>query len=306
MRLKLYYSLNSEFLRRVKLEYHRFLLCDNMGGKNKQNEAKSGTQLSKEDRKREQNRISQRCLREKRLLQLRQVASVEKAIQFSTSSDGDQNLKIKQLTAQLLEVTEQNKKLSDALLLMRKKFLSLGATATMAAGLFPFLSFLLSCLARFGSLHCVLNSLKESLELMLSIEDGIFNDILGLGEVSSDQDAAESRTALAQTQLASPTGEAQVDKSNDDMEIHSNESSRTNPCAELEPGTVPADTGIRLVITDDISISPQRIDSINGETIGISQDTLVTESIDSWFLDSCSRQLLTPCKIDTRFSENKP
>jgi hypothetical protein len=65
-----------------------------MGGKNKQNEAASGIQLSKEDRKREQNRISQRCLREKRLLQLRQVASAEKAIQFSTSSDGDQNLKI--------------------------------------------------------------------------------------------------------------------------------------------------------------------------------------------------------------------
>jgi hypothetical protein len=56
------------------------------------------------------------CLREKRLLQLRQVTSVEKAIQFSTGSDGDQNLKIKHLAAQLLEVTEQNKKLSDALL----------------------------------------------------------------------------------------------------------------------------------------------------------------------------------------------
>jgi hypothetical protein len=127
-----------------------------MGGRNKQNEAASGTQLSKDDRKREQNRISQRCLREKRLLQLRQVASVEKAIQFSTSSDGDQNLKIKQLTAQLLEVTEQNKKLSDALLKMRKKFLSLGVSATMAAGLLPFLSFILSCLSQFGFLHFVL------------------------------------------------------------------------------------------------------------------------------------------------------
>jgi hypothetical protein len=44
------------------------------------------------------------------------------------------------------------------------------------------------------------------------------------------------------------------------------------------------------VITDDISMSPQGTDSINGATIGLSQDTPVTESMDSWFLDSCSRQ----------------
>ena len=90
---------------------------------------------------------------------------------------------------------------------------------------------------------------------MLSIEDGIFNDILGLGEVSPDQDASESRTALPQTQLASPAEEVQVDKANDDMETKGNESSRTNPCVELDPGTVPADTGTSLEITDDISMS---------------------------------------------------
>jgi hypothetical protein len=126
---------------------------------------------------------------------------------------------------------------------------------------------------------------------MLSIEDGIFNDILGLGEVSPDQVASESRTALPQTQLASPAEEVQVDKANDDMETKGNESSRTNPCVELDPGTVPADTGTSLEITDDISMSAQEIDSINGATIRLSQDTPVAESMDSWFLDSCSRQL---------------
>jgi hypothetical protein len=78
---------------------------------------------------------------------------------------------------------------------------------------------------------------------MVSIEDGIFNDILGLGEATLDRDAAESRTALPQTEFSSPTEESQVDKSNEDIEIDSNDSSKINPCAELEPSTVPADTG---------------------------------------------------------------
>ena len=70
---------------------------------------------------------------------------------------------------------------------------------------------------------------------MLSIEDGIFNDILGFGEATLDRDAAESRTVLPQTELTSPREEAQVDKSNENIEIDSNDSSKINPYAELEP-----------------------------------------------------------------------
>ncbi|KAI9739986.1 MAG: hypothetical protein M1818_005042 [Claussenomyces sp. TS43310] len=93
-----------------------------------------GTQNSREDRKRKQNQLSQKCLREKRLLRTRQLASAEKLIDRSiaSSSAEDQRLNIEELSTQLLQAVEQNRKLSDALLRMRKKLLSIGTSATSA------------------------------------------------------------------------------------------------------------------------------------------------------------------------------
>jgi hypothetical protein len=95
------------------------------------------SESSLKDRKREQNRLSQRCLRERRLLQTRQAASVKEAIQYAaTGSEEDKSTQISKLTAQLLEATEQNRRLSEALLRMRKKFLSIGTASNMAGGVF--------------------------------------------------------------------------------------------------------------------------------------------------------------------------
>lgn len=89
----------------------------------------------REGRKREQNRLSQRYLREKRILRSRQAASMEEAIKYSTlaGTADDKDARISQLGTQLLQATARNKRLSEGLLKMRNKFLSIGVSSNAAA-----------------------------------------------------------------------------------------------------------------------------------------------------------------------------
>jgi hypothetical protein len=101
----------------------------------------------REGRKREQNKLSQRYLREKRMLRSRQAASMEEAIKYSTgaSTDDDKTARISQLSTQLLQATAKIERLSEALLKMRNKLLSIGVSSNAVAGM-PFTRLTCKCM----------------------------------------------------------------------------------------------------------------------------------------------------------------
>lgn len=107
--------------------------------KSKRQEGSTASPVSKitrDSRKREQNRLSQQCLREKRLLQSQQAAAMVESTKYSKDrlSDARQSSEITQLTDHLHRATQRNIELSEALLRMRKKLLSIGVSSNMAAG----------------------------------------------------------------------------------------------------------------------------------------------------------------------------
>jgi hypothetical protein len=86
-------------------------------------------------RRRIQNRISQQCVRERRLARAKQLESLKTMIKTSlnpstATPEPSQNA----LLSAQLELTNENKELKDALLRMRKKLLSLSSAAAAAAG----------------------------------------------------------------------------------------------------------------------------------------------------------------------------
>ena len=99
----------------------------------------SGPQRAKNqdrvNRKREQNRISQKCMREKRLACASQLDDMAEVIKLSSQGQSEvggdaQNAGL----ARQLALIEENRDIKDALLRMRKKMLSLSYAAAAVAG----------------------------------------------------------------------------------------------------------------------------------------------------------------------------
>lgn len=84
---------------------------------------------AKRTKKRIQNRNSQKCYREKQASQLR---ALEKLLE--NTNPGDATGQNSESNVKLLK---ENQELQDALLRMRKKFLSLSTAASSSAGMFP-------------------------------------------------------------------------------------------------------------------------------------------------------------------------
>lgn len=84
-------------------------------------------------RKRAQNRISQQCLREKNLAHVRSLEETVALLQQAVAS-GDQGSRYATLLETHLKLMEENRRLQDALLRLRKKLLSLSNAASTAAG----------------------------------------------------------------------------------------------------------------------------------------------------------------------------
>ncbi|KAM0293193.1 hypothetical protein ACHAPM_011644 [Fusarium culmorum] len=83
------------------------------------------------DRKRTQNRIAQKCLRERRAASGRHVANILEVMQFATETD-----QVKQYSMLLdaqVKLVKDNQEMEDALFRMRKKLLSLSNAAATAA-----------------------------------------------------------------------------------------------------------------------------------------------------------------------------
>ena len=91
----------------------------------------SQAQNDRAARKRVQNRISQKCIREKQLAQSQHLASFLDLIQASRKGgDGSQTA----LIESHLKLLEENQKMKTSLLRMRKKMLSLSNSARTTAG----------------------------------------------------------------------------------------------------------------------------------------------------------------------------
>jgi hypothetical protein len=84
-------------------------------------------------RKRLQNRLSQQCVREKRLAHAKQFEALRDMPKLAHTSQLSQEL-WETLKAEQLALAEENRRLKDALLKMRKKLLSLSSMAAMTAG----------------------------------------------------------------------------------------------------------------------------------------------------------------------------
>jgi hypothetical protein len=80
-------------------------------------------------KKRAQNRLSQRCIREKQLVKIQQLERRLSLLQAQTHSPP--NVDATALNVQLLK---ENEDLRDTLQAMRKQLLSIGTMATSAAG----------------------------------------------------------------------------------------------------------------------------------------------------------------------------
>lgn len=93
-----------------------------------------GPSNGKVDRKKAQNRISQQCLREKQLATTKHMNSMLNALQGSRASSKDDRQDDGALLESHLELIEQNKRLIEAVLRLRKKLLLLSASANAAAG----------------------------------------------------------------------------------------------------------------------------------------------------------------------------
>ena len=86
-------------------------------------------------RKRVQNRISQKCIREKQAAQTQHLAAFWEMIQSSRNSNGDNSTALMEAHLKLLE---DNQKMKTALLRMRKKLLSISNSAAAAASMCSF------------------------------------------------------------------------------------------------------------------------------------------------------------------------
>lgn len=90
-------------------------------------------QQERANRKRIQNRISQQCVREKHLAQQKQLETMKSILQSSVTGEEVPTAASQKALAQHLELLDENRDLREALLRMRKKFLSLSsATAAIA------------------------------------------------------------------------------------------------------------------------------------------------------------------------------
>lgn len=85
---------------------------------------------SRADRKRVQNRISQQCVREKRAAKTKHLELLADVLQ---AGDGKQGKSREALVNAQLEMLRENEELKEALLRLRKKFLSLSTAAAAAA-----------------------------------------------------------------------------------------------------------------------------------------------------------------------------
>ncbi|KAL2687951.1 hypothetical protein Neosp_005521 [[Neocosmospora] mangrovei] len=98
-------------------------------GKRKADPALDGAERG---RKRAQNRISQQCLREKNLAHVRSLEETVALLQQAVAT-GDQGSRYATLLETHLKLMEENRRLQDALLRLRKKLLSLSNAASTAA-----------------------------------------------------------------------------------------------------------------------------------------------------------------------------
>ncbi|KAM6527578.1 hypothetical protein FALCPG4_008634 [Fusarium falciforme] len=98
--------------------------------------ADPGPDGAERGRKRAQNRISQQCLREKNLAYVRSLEETVSLLQQAVAS-GDQGSRYANLLEIHLKLMEENRRLQDALLRLRKKLLSLSNAASAAAGKLP-------------------------------------------------------------------------------------------------------------------------------------------------------------------------
>ncbi|UPL00932.1 hypothetical protein LCI18_011866 [Fusarium solani-melongenae] len=94
--------------------------------------ADPGSDGAERGRKRAQNRISQQCLREKNLAHVRSLEETVALLQQAVAS-GDQGSRYANLLETHLKLMEENRRLQDALLRLRKKLLSLSNAASAAA-----------------------------------------------------------------------------------------------------------------------------------------------------------------------------
>ncbi|KAJ4234152.1 hypothetical protein NW757_013637 [Fusarium falciforme] len=94
--------------------------------------ADPGPDGTERGRKRAQNRISQQCLREKNLAHVRSLEEIVALLQQAVAS-GDQGSRYANLLETHLKLMEENRRLQDALLRLRKKLLSLSNAASAAA-----------------------------------------------------------------------------------------------------------------------------------------------------------------------------
>ncbi|KAF4447582.1 heavy metal translocating p-type ATPase [Fusarium austroafricanum] len=83
------------------------------------------------DRKRTQNRIAQKCLRERRAASGRHIANMLETMQFTTETD--QVKQYSKLLEAQVKLVKDNQQMEDALFRMRKKLLSLSNAAATAA-----------------------------------------------------------------------------------------------------------------------------------------------------------------------------
>ncbi|KAG9383771.1 BRLZ domain containing protein [Pyrenophora tritici-repentis] len=89
----------------------------------------------KSQRKRVQNRISQRCSREKKLTQNRNIANFIELVKKAQTGSHENN---KVLVNAYAELMQENDQLNEALLRMRKKLLSISNSSEAAASMWFF------------------------------------------------------------------------------------------------------------------------------------------------------------------------
>jgi hypothetical protein len=90
--------------------------------------------LDRVNRRRHQNRISQRCVREKQQAHKKQLEMFVEMIKSRNEMSKHGKESESALLDAHIAIIEENKRLKDALLQMRKKLLSLSSVASMAAG----------------------------------------------------------------------------------------------------------------------------------------------------------------------------
>jgi len=88
------------------------------------------------DRKRVQNRIAQRCCRERRLTHVRRLESLAKVLESSNVAGVTENEEDRYgtLLRAHLKLLDEHKELEEALLRLRKKLLSVSSSVSSAAG----------------------------------------------------------------------------------------------------------------------------------------------------------------------------